>query len=116
KMVGGPDGANNWLITSADAGNLLGGRVLFSAIANLRGGALADGFSVYPNGRIDGTLDGGGGTNTLDYSGFATGVRVNLTTGSAPGVGGGAASRGRHGPDVIGASFGHYILLCNHQP
>jgi hypothetical protein len=90
------DADNNWSITSQNAGALssalLVGTVTFSGAANLHGGNEADTFVFADGAGVDGTIDGGGGTNSLDYSGYSSSVVVDLQTGSATGVGQGAAN------------------------
>jgi hypothetical protein len=78
----GPNTANTWNITGSNAGNV--GNVTFSGIANLTGGTAADTFKFTSAGSVSGKVDGGGGTNALDYSGDGgIAVTVNLATGAA---------------------------------
>jgi hypothetical protein len=81
-----PAGANTWEISGRDSGTL-DGVVTFVAVQNLAGGG-SDQFRFLPGGSISGTLDGGGGSATLDYSGLDDPVTVNLTTETATGIGG----------------------------
>ncbi|HXF83080.1 MAG TPA: LEPR-XLL domain-containing protein, partial [bacterium] len=81
----GADQDNVWQITGADAGSLNG--QAFQEIEHLRGGAGADRF-VFAGGSISGTVDGGGGVNTLDYSAEGAGVVVDLAAGAATGTAG----------------------------
>jgi hypothetical protein len=84
----GPAIANTWVVTGPNAGTL-DGALTFTNVQNLVGGALTDTF-LFNNGKsVSGTIDGGAGINTLDYSHYTAGVTVNLTTGAATGVGGG---------------------------
>jgi hypothetical protein len=90
------DGNNTWNITSQNAGTLssalLAGTVTFSGAPNLHGGNGADTF-VFANGAgVAGTIDGGGGTNALDYSAYSSSVLVNLQTGFATAAGAGIAN------------------------
>jgi hypothetical protein len=96
-------GISTWLIYPSAAGVSsvsLDGRVVFGQAWNLIGGPGNDYFQFTPqyraNGSIGGTIDGGGGINTLDYSQYAaadhvTGVSVQLANapalGTATGVG-----------------------------
>jgi hypothetical protein len=77
-----------------------------SAVVSILGGQGDDTF------RFDGTdlapairIDGGGGTNTLDYSAMTDGVYVNLQTGEASGLKGGIANiqnvTGGAGNDIL---------------
>jgi hypothetical protein len=52
-------------------------------MSNLIGGAAADTFAVTGTGGVTGIIDGMGGVNTLDYSGFASDIFVDLCLGSA---------------------------------
>src|SRR5262249_33566780 len=61
------------------------------AITRLTGGAGDDTFEFAAGQGGLQALDGGGGTNTLNYSAYVTNVYVNLVTGVATRVGGGIA-------------------------
>lgn len=65
------------------------GGVHFSAFENVLGGGGDDTFSFSGSATLSGALDGGGGTNTLDYTAYGNGVNVNLASGGATGVVGG---------------------------
>jgi hypothetical protein len=83
----GPNLNNTWNITSLNAGTL-DGNITFSRVQNLTGGTASDTFK-FSNGKgVTGNIDGGGGTDTLDYSLYSTGVNVNLPADTATGVGG----------------------------
>ena len=85
--VVGPNATATWNITDINAGNIPG-VVNFSNIEDLTGGSAGDTFK-FSNGKgVTGLVDGRGGTDTLDYSAYTTGVTVNLTTGTATGTGG----------------------------
>jgi hypothetical protein len=87
----GPNAPTTWTITAQNAGSLTGG-ITFSAFQNLIGGSAADTF-VFGNGvGVDGNIDGGGGSNMLDYLAYTTSVAVDLTAGTATGVGGSVAN------------------------
>lgn len=87
--LSGPNLTSTWNVSSPNAGTV--GRVGFSGFQNLVGGSGKDTFKFSGSGSISGTIVGGGGTNTLDYSGLTGPVTVNLQTLSAPLVDGGAA-------------------------
>ena len=58
-----------------------------SNVAAVVGGAGNDTF-VMADGSVSGSISGGAGTDTLDYSGRLTGITVDLTSGTATGTGG----------------------------
>jgi hypothetical protein len=84
----GPVAGGTWSISGANAGSV--GPVSFTGVGNLVGGSGMDVFQFSPAGSVAG-LNGGGGGDWLDYSALPTAVTVNLATGSATAVGGGAA-------------------------
>src|SRR5262249_46330826 len=83
--VQGANVANTWTISGAGAGNVNG--IVFSNVESLTGGTANDTFNFCGSGSIAGAIDGGTGTNTLDYSLYATGVTVNLLAGTGTGIG-----------------------------
>ena len=92
----------------------------FSSFENLVGGSGTDTFKLSGSGSLSGTIDGGGGTNILDYSLYGTpGVTVNLQTGSATAIGGGAAGKvanisiviGTSGADTLTGGAGNDVLI-----
>jgi PKD domain/RTX calcium-binding nonapeptide repeat (4 copies) len=94
----GPDAPTTWLITDNNAGRV--SSYTFSSFENLAGGMAADVFK-FSNGKgVSGTIDGGGGGDTLNYAAYTTPVTVNLATGAATGV----AGRGSEIQVVIGGS------------
>jgi hypothetical protein len=112
----GPDADTNWTINRANGGTV--GAVAFAGFENLQGGAGVDVFKfvagggggVGGTGSLSGTLDGGGAPvnegNWLDYSGVTTAVVVNLQTGSATGVFGGAVGMVANIQNVHGGDGG----------
>jgi uncharacterized repeat protein (TIGR01451 family) len=72
---------NTWNLTGAGQGNVTGVVTFYFNFENLTGGAGNDTFVVQPAGSVGGTIDGGGGTDTLDYSAFTTPVHANLGIG-----------------------------------
>ncbi|HEX7048355.1 MAG TPA: calcium-binding protein, partial [Gammaproteobacteria bacterium] len=81
-------GTNTWNITGAGAGavnDVTGG---FGGIENLSGGTGADDFVFQAGGSVAGDIDGGAGTDALDYSALATAISVNLASGAATATGG----------------------------
>ncbi|MDB5302476.1 MAG: hypothetical protein JWM97_25, partial [Phycisphaerales bacterium] len=81
----GPASAT-WTIDSANGGSV--GGTQFTSFENLVGNSFTDSFVFMPGGSITGNLDGGLGTNTLDYHNLAGPITVNLGTGTGPGIGG----------------------------
>jgi hypothetical protein len=100
----GADAPNNWTITGQDSGTLIGtaiaGLVSFSGVANLTGGSDTDLFRFDDGQSISGSLDGGGGTNTLDLGAYTSNVIVDLLLATATGVGGSVTNI----QDVIGGN------------
>jgi len=80
----------------------------FSALESVIGGQGDDTFLFMTGGSTSGGIDGGLGNNTLDYRGFtptsSTGVTVNLITGAASQIYGGASGRVSRIRDVYGTS------------
>jgi Ca2+-binding RTX toxin-like protein len=116
----GPNATTTWTITGPDAG--LAGTVPYSGFQNLRGGTGMDVFLISPAG-TQRSLSGGGAPlgqeDWLDYSSFTTGVKVNLQTGQATNVNGGARGavsgiqdvRGGSGNDnLTGSSLGSILI------
>src|SRR5262249_31363156 len=79
----GANTANTWNLTAF--GNSVGD-VLFAAVENLTGGASTDVFKFITAG-VTGMVDGGGGADTLDFSGYSLPVTVNLQTARATATG-----------------------------
>ena len=84
-------GADLFLITGADAGSV--DTVEFSSIENLAGGDEDDTFRMGENGSLGGTIDGGAGADTLDYSlridGTDDTVAIDLGFNTATSINGG---------------------------
>jgi hypothetical protein len=62
----------------------------FTHIQSLTGGSGDDTFSLADGVGLSGRLNGGGGTNTLNYSAYTSDVTINLATGQATNIFGGA--------------------------
>jgi glucose/arabinose dehydrogenase len=92
----GSAATNIFQITGTDAGilssDLVLSRVVFSSFQNLTGGQVpsngANFFLVGDNAGVSGNIVGGSGTNRLDYAAYTTAVTVDLSAGTATGVGG----------------------------
>jgi hypothetical protein len=105
-MVFGGAGANTFDIQATAAGTL----------TTLKGGANADTFRFHEGAPVNVTVDGQGGSDTLDYSALTTAVTVNLAGGTAPRTGGISAIEnvfGGAGADSLTGSAGDNILRGN---
>lgn len=74
----GANAANTWTITGTNAGNV-NGAVQFQGIANLTGGSGNDRFVFHTGGNVTGTIDGGAGTDTLDFTALSPSPTVLFT-------------------------------------
>ena len=75
----GTDADSTWTVTGTNAGGLSGPvPFTFTNVENLTGGGAADTFAFAPIGSVAGMVDGGGGTNALDYSAVTTPIHANL--------------------------------------
>jgi len=79
----GPDADTTWNLTGLNTGDVVG--ISFVAIENLYGGTGTDTF-IFDGGSFA-SVDGGGGTDTLDYSVYSSDVTVDLSLGIAPDLG-----------------------------
>jgi len=68
---------NNWTITNSNSGTI-NGTLNFNTFSNLTGGNNNDTFSFNDGVTFTGTVDGGAGTDTLDYSAYTSPLTVNL--------------------------------------
>ncbi|MEM9803962.1 MAG: CHAT domain-containing protein, partial [Cyanobacteria bacterium P01_D01_bin.56] len=73
-------------LSGINAGTFNG--IAFANIENLEGNGGDDNFTFANGAAISGTIDGGTGNNTLDYSAYITDVTISLEDGTAPGTGG----------------------------
>ncbi len=104
--IRGRNNDNSWDLTGLNAGAVTDayGTCTYANVENLTGGTHSDTFHFLSAAAgIAGTLHGNTGTDWLDYSLFPGAVTVNLETGSATGVAGGAAGRIRFMENVLGA-------------
>ena len=112
-VILGPASATTFNIAGANRGNVAG--ISFTGFRQLNGGAGNDTFAIGKGVTFSGTIDGGGGSNWLDYSAYTTGVVVNLGTGAATGFGAAIANisnvRGGSGNDSLtGNSLGNILI------
>jgi hypothetical protein len=110
----GPDRDNTWQITGPNAGSL-DGVVQFASVQDLVGGSANDTFQFHNGGSLAGTLDGGGGSNTLDYSPYVGDITVDLALNLASLVHQGAANSVFNIQNVIG-SQGNDLLVGDPGP
>ncbi len=81
KLVG-PNLTNLWQITGSNAGTL-NSTINFSKFQMLEGGFAADTFRLSESFGVTGSIDGGGGIDSLDFSPYTTEVFVNVESKSA---------------------------------
>ncbi|MGD8574588.1 MAG: hypothetical protein PVJ40_06520, partial [Gammaproteobacteria bacterium] len=84
--LAGANTANSWLVSGTNSGTLTG-VTAFSGIENLTGGSNGDQFHFAAGASVSGTVQGGAGTDSLDYSAWSTAVTVNLGAGTATATG-----------------------------
>ena len=82
--IAGPDLATTWRLTGSGAGSI--GSIEFINAESLSGGGNDDRFAFDAGASFGGVIDGGAGTNTLDYTQYTTGVTVDLQLGAAEGT------------------------------
>lgn len=109
--------ANTWVVGNANKGAV--GKIAFIGFQNLVGGTGSDVFKFTPAGTVQ-TINGGGGSDWLDYSLFSSSnpVTVNLATGASTNVNGGAAgsvtgilnARGGAGNDTLTGGGGNIMV------
>ena len=80
----GSSGVNSWDISGQNAGVLDG--LNFASFENLVGGAKPDTFIFNDASIITGVVNGGGGTDTIDFGSYTTNVNVNLASKTFAGV------------------------------
>jgi hypothetical protein len=82
----GPNANTTWDIKGSDAETVNG--ILFTNVKNLTGGSKADTFLFSAAAAVTGTIDGGTGTDLLNYSLYSSSITVDLTADTATGSGG----------------------------
>jgi Ca2+-binding RTX toxin-like protein len=82
--LAGGDMTNRWTISGSNTGNLNG--TPFTGIENLTGGAASDTFVFRPGGEVSGLVNGGAGSDSLNYAGYGRPILVDLATSTAPGL------------------------------
>ena len=81
-----PDFDNLWSLVGTNGGKL--NALTFANVENLTGGLAADKFTFADAAKVDGVIDGGSGTDTLNYAAYTTAVTVDLNANTATGTGG----------------------------
>lgn len=100
---------NTWNVTSSNGGTLES--ITFSNMQNLTGGTGNDTF-VFSNGiGVSGQVNGGSGTNTLDYNAFTTAATITYTTSTS-----GTASNLGNGFLNIQSIVGNFTLGTSPAP
>jgi hypothetical protein len=112
--VQGPNTSTIWQLTGGNAVSLPGS-LSFTSVQNLLGGTANDTFQFQTGGSLSGTLNGGGGTNTLDYSAYVGDIVVDLLLGAATGVNGGANYSESNIQNVTG-SQGNDLIVGDANP
>lgn len=85
-LVAPASGDHLWLINDPNAGAL--DNRAFTGIESLVGGEATDSFVFQEDGSVGGVVNGGGGTDLVDYSSADTRIIINLSTGTASKTGG----------------------------
>lgn len=78
-------GTWNWSVTGDGSGQVRGtstGLIRFSGVESFTGSATRDVFHISPSARWSGTINGGAGTDRLNFGAFTTGVSASLRDGS----------------------------------
>ncbi|MGE3820255.1 MAG: beta strand repeat-containing protein, partial [Isosphaeraceae bacterium] len=83
-VLRGPDVDSTWNLTGAGAGRV--GLVSFDKVEGLVGGLVRDVFAFDDKPGFNGTVQGGGGADALDYSATNRSVSVDLAAGTATGL------------------------------
>jgi Ca2+-binding RTX toxin-like protein len=78
----GLDQASRWVVSKTDEGTIEN-VASFSGVEHLLGGTGPDKFVFGFAGRVNGGVDGGAGSDTLDFSDWSNPVTVDLASGSA---------------------------------
>jgi hypothetical protein len=104
-------GPQNVAITGPNSGYVAGEFGSFANIQNIVTGSTNDTFAFRAGGNLGGSIDGGGGTNTLNYSQYQGDVTINLRLGTATAVAGGI----NHIQNVTG-SIGNDLIVGDANP
>jgi hypothetical protein len=112
----GPNVTNLWQIETADGG-VLDIKVTFASMQHLSGGAANDTFTMFPGGSLQQNIDGGLGSNTLDYHLLGDAIDVSTENDSAPGLSHGGLSGGfNHIDSFIGTDLPNSVFTGPRLP
>ena len=108
-ILGGPSASSTYNITGSNA--IAVGGVNFSNYSSIVAVGNTKVFMFSNGAKVAGGINGGGGGggNWLDFSGYTTGVNVDLATGTSTGVGGGGAGALMNIQNVRGGSGNHTL-------
>ncbi|MBI1311532.1 hypothetical protein GC176_09510 [bacterium] len=91
------------------------GLLIYQSFENLAGGGGDDVFDIADGLGIDGSLDGGTGSDTIDYADYSTAVTVDLAAGTATNIGGGISNlenaTGGSASDLLTGSTSNNLLI-----
>src|SRR5262249_53701556 len=90
----GSNAVNYFFVTGPDKIDLsaVGAPVAFESVENILGASGTDRVVMQTGGSLSGWANGGGGSNSLDYSGDLADVVVNLLLGKATSIAGGISN------------------------
>ncbi len=100
----GPNTGTVWDLTGHNAGSV--GGVNFTNFQNLQGGTDGSTFVIATAGSVDGSIEGGGGFNTLDYGDYTGNVVVDLLLGDATAIAGGVSNI-----QTVFGGFGNSLIV-----
>ncbi len=113
------NGTMVWRLTGSTVGSVTGSPSIaplqFAGFESLTGGNSEDAFVLARGVKFDGVIDGASGSDSLDWSQFASGRAVTLTSSSSTGFAGQEASlpRGFRGIDLLFGSARPDMLVGN---
>ena len=102
---------SHWAINAANSGIYTSTNSLsFGAVDTLIGNAAADRFDFAVGATLSGLVNGGSGTDELDYADFNTSVTVDLSTGLATGVNGNNVSGVSNVENITGGTAADSLM------
>jgi Ca2+-binding RTX toxin-like protein len=116
-LISGGAAPGIWILLNVNQGFLIRSIISFQAFGDLVGSAGDDIFIFADGAQVTGSISGGGGTNTLDYTAYSSSLLVVLPIGLATGVEGGISGihnvTGGSSDDVLVGDGGANVLLGN---